>query len=202
MLYWAEPLRPLRSTIRQHLRLFESTPGRPRVFYLNVALGIPKWISRVHFDVIALHTTLLCARWFPQAVDVRGTLDWIAKIPVPKVALPQDEYDHSAVLDDWLTDLGVTVIGTNFSEAHRSILYPRAAARARFVHVLTGYIDAGVANRVVPKLRPAAERPFDVVYRASRLPFWFGHHGQLKHRIGTAAAGGRRHARIDGRCVG
>jgi hypothetical protein len=187
MLYWAEPFRPLRPTIRQHLRLFEAAPDRPRVSYLNVALGVPGWVRRARFDVIALHTTVLCARWFARAADVRRALDWVAASPALKLALPQDEYDHSAVLDDWLTDLGVSVIGTNFGPAHRSALYPRASQRARFIRVLTGYIDDALAGRVVPALRPAAARPLDLVYRASRLPYWFGHHGQLKHRVGTAA---------------
>ena len=31
--------------------------------------------------------------------------------------------------------------------------------------------------------RPHAERTLDIVYRARNLPFYVGHHGQLKHRI-------------------
>jgi hypothetical protein len=184
VLYWCDPYRPLRATIRQHLRLFEAGPAGDQVLYLNVALGTPGWVKRARFDVIVLHTTLLCARWFPFAADVRAGLSWLADRPAFKIALPQDEYDHAAVLDDWVTDLGVDLIGSNFGPEHRPALYPRAHSRAQFLKILTGYIDA----RVAPKLKPAAERPLDVVYRATRLPFWFGHHGQLKHRIASAAS--------------
>jgi hypothetical protein len=187
VLYWAESFRPLRPTIRQHLRLFEAGPGRPRVSYLNVALGVPAWVRRAGFDAIVLHTTLLCARWFARAADVRRALDWLGTSPAFKVALPQDEYDHAGVLDDWVADLRVDLVGTNFGPEHRRTLYPRSAGRARFVHVLTGYLDPPTAGAVVRRLRPAAERPLDLVYRATRLPYGFGSHGQLKHRVGTAA---------------
>ena len=33
---------------------------------------------------------------------------------------------------------------------------------------------------------PHSERRLDVVYRAKQLPYWFGSHGQLKHRIAEA----------------
>jgi hypothetical protein len=158
------------------------------VHYWNVALGVPAWVRRAAFDVVVLHTTLLCARWFPQAEAVRRELDWLADSAAFKIALPQDEYDHAAVLDDWVADLNVELVGSNFGPAHRAVLYPRAAARARFLAVLTGYVDPGAAAAVAPAVRPAAERPFDVVYRATRLPYWFGHHGQLKHRIGAATS--------------
>ena len=47
------------------------------------------------------------------------------------------------------------------------------------------------------------ERAHDLVYRAARLPYWFGSHGQLKHRIGDAASSKRagtraRERRLDG----
>jgi hypothetical protein len=52
--------------------------------------------------------------------------------------------------------------------------------------VLTGYVDDESVRRR-PRPTPLAERPLHVVYRATRLPFWFGSHGQLKHEIGAAA---------------
>jgi hypothetical protein len=187
VLYWCELHQPLRATIRQHLRLFEASPTGHRVHYWNVALGVPRWVRQAAFDVVVLHTTLLCARWFAQAAEVRRDLDWLSDSAAFKIALPQDEYDHSAVLDDWVADLNVDLVGTNFGPAHRADLYPRAAARARFLAVLTGYVDPAAAAAVAPAVRPATDRPFDVVYRAAQLPYWFGHHGQLKHRIGAAA---------------
>src|SRR5262249_34359278 len=105
LIYWSDPFRPFRATVRQHLQLFEAGPVRHRVHCLNAALGIRGWVRRTSFDIIVLHTTVLCGRWFTQAADVRAGLSWLADDPAYKIALPQDEYDHAAVLDDWVTDL-------------------------------------------------------------------------------------------------
>jgi hypothetical protein len=187
-LYWRDPFRPLRATIRQHLRLFEASPAGHHVHYVNVALGVPAAVRRARFDAIVLHTTLLCARWFQQFPAIREQLTWLADVPALKVALPQDEYDHSAVLDDWLADLNVQLVGTNFDDRLRPLLYPRLGGTARFVHVLTGYLDERTARAVAPAVRPPADRPLDIVYRANRLPYWFGSHGQLKHEIAVRVA--------------
>ena len=68
-----------------------------------------------------------------------------------------------------------------------STLYPRTSRRAEIGKVLTGYVDDD-ALRSRPGPRPLAERDRHLVYRATKLPYWFGSHGQLKHRVGTAAA--------------
>lgn len=187
VLYWQEPFRRVRPTIRQHLRLFEASPAGHAVHYANLALGVPPAACRARFDVIVLHTTLLCARWFPQFAEVRDRAAWVADATAFKVALPQDEYDLAGVLDDWLAELRVDLIGTNFSPAHQSVVYPRMHAAARFLKCLTGYVDVGTARAITPALRPTAARPLDLVYRANHLPYWFGSHGQLKHEVAVRA---------------
>ena len=39
-----------------------------------------------------------------------------------------------------------------------------------------------------PRPSRLESRALDVVYRATELPYWYGRHGQLKHRIGLVAA--------------
>jgi hypothetical protein len=55
--------------------------------------------------------------------------------------------------------------------------------RASFYRALTGYIDNQAAKRLVSTLPKIECRSTDIVYRATRLPYWFGSHGQLKHHI-------------------
>jgi hypothetical protein len=199
VLYWCDPFRRLRPAVRQHLRWFEASPAGHAVTYVNAALGVPGFVRAAPFDVIALHTTLLCARWFPTFAAIRADLAWVAAHPAGKVAFPQDEYDHAHVLDAWLADLGVELVATNFAAAHRPALYPRLHRSARFVQVLTGYIDGDAARRLAPTLRPTADRPLDIVYRATRLPYWFGRHGQLKAEVAdrVRAGAGRLGLRVD-----
>ena len=73
-----------------------------------------------------------------------------------------------------------------FAEETRAPIYSRTRASVRLG--LTGYLDPETAMYCERHAVPGDERPYDVVYRAKRLPFWLGRHGQLKHEIGTAAA--------------
>jgi len=181
VLYWYPPWLTLRSAVAQHLRALDY--GVDRIVYHNAFVSAPPWVRRLDVDAIFLHTTFLCARWHEHFETYRRSFAWVAERDCPKVALPQDEYDHSAVLDEWLAELGVTAVFTNFGPDTRSVLYPTMSLGARFDDALTGYIDEAAAERIVPSLRPSALRPVDIVYRATQLPYWFGSHGQLKHQI-------------------
>lgn len=180
-LYWNPPTISLRAAISQHLQAVSAADPHGTLT-LNAWHPVPARIAR-RCDAIVLHTTFLGMRWCPAYQGFRDRLDWLGELDVPKLALPQDEYDHAHVLDDWLADWGITDVFSNFGNDVRPTLYPRMASRARFHRVLTGYIDPALKQRLATGLQPLATRPNDIVYRASRLPLWFGHHGQLKHEI-------------------
>jgi hypothetical protein len=176
-----------RLTTRQHLRALARATDVELLAY-NAVHGVPRWLGRLDFDAVVLHTTSLCMRWSVWFEPWRRRSEWLGELDCLKIALPQDEYHHAERLDAWLDDLGVTVVCTVLDDRHRSELYPTLSSRAAFYDVLTGYIDDDEAERMRARLVPAAERPYDLVYRARNLPYWLGSHGQLKHRIGEAAA--------------
>jgi hypothetical protein len=134
---------------------------------------------------VILHTTLLCLRWSEFFEGIRRELLWLSDLSCPKIALPQDEYDHSELLEEWLAELGVSDVFSVFAGPKRDLLYQRLAGRAAFHKCFTGYIDEVTAREVSKRLVPISSRPVDIVYRASHLPYWFGSQGQLKHRIGA-----------------
>jgi len=173
----------MRAAIGHHLRVLDYATARHHVFYHNAVNGAPRWLRRLDFDAVILHTTFLCMRWSHLFYIWKWKTRWIKELDCVKIALPQDEYDHAEILDEWLAELGVSVIFTNFDESRRKVLYPIMTDRATFYKCFTGYIDDGAARRYATKLLPPEKRPNDVVYRASHLPYWFGSHGQLKHRI-------------------
>lgn len=185
VLHYTPHPRAVRLTTRQHLAAVAGVENAEVVVY-NAVSGAPAWLRRLRFDAVVLHTTLLAMRWNVWFAQWRGRLDWLADLRAVKIALPQDEYDHAHRQDRWLHDLGVSVVGTVLDTSHREDLYPRLSRTADFREVLTGYIDEPTAARLRARARPLEERPFDVVYRARHLPFWYGSHGQLKHRIGDA----------------
>jgi hypothetical protein len=195
VLYWYPTA--MRPAIRHHLEALKYSPHHHALLYHNIARGIPSWMPRLRFDVAVLHTTLFCLRWAAEFPLFKWRLNWLRHHPARKIALPQDEYDHAHVLDEWLCDLGVTDIYTNFSAESRRLLYPRMAERARFHECFTGYIDPATASSLEGRLLPLAKRRLDLVYRARCLPFWFGRHGQLKVTIADVVReAARRHGLV------
>jgi hypothetical protein len=181
-LYWHPKGSEMRLAVRQHLHLLE---GRGlRILYRNAIDPAPPWLAWTAPDLCILHTTFLShARWNYDFADYREKFRWVARLDCPKVALPQDEYDHAGVMDDWLVELGVTSVYSCFGPDHWATLYPQLLRRATFHETLTGFIDEAAASSVAGRIVPHAQRPHDIVYRARNLPYWFGSHGQLKHRI-------------------
>jgi hypothetical protein len=167
--------------VDRHLRLLENHGAR--ILYHNALEPTPPWIRWTAPDLCVLHTTFLGARWHYDFETYRRRFRWVAALDCPKVALPQDEYDHAATLDEWLLEFGVKSVYSCFGAELRPILYPTLADRATFHETLTGFIDEEAAGRLAARMIPHARRPNDIVYRATKLPYWFGSHGQLKHRI-------------------
>lgn len=184
VLYWHRGPGEMRLAVQQHLHALDAAPGDHRIRYCNAVDGVPARLKYAEYDAIVLHTTLLRLRWHEQFYLLKWRLRWLNGRECVKVALPQDEYDHSEILDEWLYELGVNVIFTTFGERWRSVLYPIMSDRAAFHRCLTGYIDAETARACQARLIAPERRPVDIVYRATRLPYWFGGHGQLKHRVG------------------
>lgn len=186
LLYWSPEGRRLRLGVERHLRALRHLPGQNRVVAYNAGLGAPRWLARFRPDGVLLHTTFLALRWLSSFERRRARSAWIAELACPKLAFPQDDYDHAEVLDEWLDELHVDVVLTAIPE-YADTLIPRTARRAEIRGVLTGYVDDGdLAARGAPS--PLTSRQIHVVYRATQLPPWFGEHGRLKRDVGDIAA--------------
>jgi hypothetical protein len=185
VLYWHPVGTPIRAAIYHHLHALDHGTRRHDVWYVNAFGALPRWLRYMPVDGVIFHTTLLCLRWSEFFEGIRRELLWLSDLSCPKIALPQDEYDHSDLLNEWLEELGVSDVFSVFEGPNRDLLYQRLAGRAAFHKCFTGYIDEATAHEVSKRLVPISARPADIVYRASHLPYWFGSQGQLKHRIGT-----------------
>ena len=169
---------------------------------------VPAWLRSRHFDLIVLDTTFLCWRWtYPRDENFGRVLReyaFVGDSDALKVALPQDEYDHQALLDQWMTDWRVDRIYSVCFE-HRDVLYPLSTGRSEIVEGMTGYIDDADVAMMSRAARPFEERGIDVGYRARSLPPYFGRFGRLKADIGDrfktsfAGSGLRLDISVDGR---
>src|SRR5690606_11345715 len=106
--------------------------------------------------------------------------------PVPKIAVPQDEFINTDLLDDFLADVRASHVMTCASESEWGKIYPRTLETGcRFRTVLTGYLDDDTVKRVSGRLYQA-ERSIDIGYRAWRAEAWLGSWGRHKVQVAEA----------------
>lgn len=147
------------------------------------------------FDAIIIDTTFLGWRWAkPKSLWLDRILDdyaFIAASDAVKVALPQDDSDHTEILDAWLADWKVDLLYTACYE-HRNELYPCACRHALILEGLTGYIDDADIALMQKFAVPFNQREIDVGYRAKALPAYFGKLGRIKSELGEHFRSGMR----------
>ena len=148
----------------------------------DTALPLPEELTHFPWDLIVLGPTFLCARYDnARFVKVLQDFEWVRDSKACKVALPQDDYDCSAMLDNWMVDWSVGFIYTVCPD-NWEVLYPKSSRNAEIRLGYTGYIsDSWLKTWENPK--PIDERSIDVSYRATKLPANFGQIGQLKSDI-------------------
>ena len=141
VLYWYPDELEMRLAVRQHLRALDD--GRDKVVYHNAFQKAPPRLRRLAPDYVRLHPTFLGVRWNEDFARYRDEYAWLRELGCPKIALPQDEYDHSEILEDWLAELDATHIFSCFGAELRRLLYPTLDCALPFTETLTGFIDQG-----------------------------------------------------------
>ena len=181
---------PLRKSIEDHLYCFERYGGHDCI-YVNAAVrGLPRHLFRGGVDVVIFHTTFLSTRWnkakFRKYVRrVRR----LAALDVPKVAMPQDEFIHTDVLNEFLSSFSVSVVLSCAASSEWATIYPGLQERGvRFETVLTGYLDEATVARIARLAAEEPGRPIDIGYRAWRAEAWLGRHGFLKAELADRVA--------------
>src|SRR5438270_5172079 len=99
VLYWHPVGLPIRAAIYHHLRSLDHGSGRYEACYVNTFGSVLRRLRYLPVDAVILHTTLLCLRWSQFFEKIRRDLLWLSELPCPKIALPQDEYDHAELLE-------------------------------------------------------------------------------------------------------
>jgi hypothetical protein len=189
--YW-RPLnrQPPREFVREHLRSFERYSDQ-RCFYVNLGLGkVPAHLTRVPFDLVIFHTTLLGApRWTPERLeDVRERAKPLRSVDSVRVALPMDEYIRTDQLSDLINEWEVDLVCSVAPESEWPTIYERVdPSRTRFTQVLTGYLAHRAVDRI-NRLRGSVEQTIDIGYRARYHYPWLGRHGLLKGELGPIFA--------------
>jgi hypothetical protein len=176
----------VRKTIDDYLYSFKRYGKGSKFYYFNALRGIPKILTRISFDAVIIHYTLLAQRYFRN--DYQKFLKSISNlklIKVPKIIFPQDEYNHTNDLLDFINEFDVKTV---FSCAQKSEFFKlyglKNAAKLDYFHVYPGYADENTLKRIDSYFIPSQQRTIDIGYRGRKLPFWTGRYTQKKFEIG------------------
>ncbi len=181
-----------RSTIDEHLYCFRRYVEGVRFDYFNAANGFPRYLTWMRYDGVILHYTYMGIRWSRDwYLEFRRVLEKrLASIRGYKVAIPQDEYAETDLLWALCRDNGVKTIFTCFSEKDFATAYPKSETGVdHLITVHPGYIDELAAKKIQSIVEEEDRRPIDVGYRARKVPYWLGRHGQVKSEVGERFTG-------------
>lgn len=150
-----------------------------RVEYLHVTHEAQWDVDFNDYDVVVNN---YCVRLCYHNYTSKGYLDRMRNFRGLKIAVVQDEYNHTNLLKAQLKGLGIHVLLTCVPQNFLDYVYPRAEVGAlRMETVLTGYVPAsnGPEDR-----RPLADRPTVIGYRGRDIGGLYGRLGFDKYEIG------------------
>jgi hypothetical protein len=156
--------RRYREAVRALEFMFAAERADCDVVVHDADLPLPKYLQAFPFDLIVLGPTFLGARQsLTKLRAVKERYGFIQNSQACKVALPQDDYDCSQRLDDWMVDWKVDRVYTVIPD-HWDRLYPRYSTTNRLRLGFTAYIASSwIARWANP--RTSDLRRIDVSYR-------------------------------------
>ena len=181
---------PLRATTQDHLYCFRRYSGH-RCFYFNMlTLGKPwyrkppQFIRWGRFDLIVFYLDLLNIQWPPYTLDAfMRQAEFFRDVKSVKVALAQDEFYNTDLLDRFVREFGIEHVFSLAPESEWPKIYPTVDfAKVKFHRALPGYLDEKRLRDITRQAEAGKERPITIGYRAVKgqnLP-WLGRHGFLK----------------------
>ncbi|MFH1624563.1 MAG: hypothetical protein ABID54_05330 [Pseudomonadota bacterium] len=188
-----------RNTIDEHLYCFRRYVKGVKFYYFNAANGIPRYLTYPVYHGVILHYTFLAARWSPDFYEQwKGCIRLLRHVKGYMVAMPQDEYAETEKLWELFRECHVKSVFTCFFGDDCLRAYPREkTGDVDCISVAPGYVDERAAERLRGIWGREKERPIDLGYRARRVPFWLGKHGQTKYEIGKIFQERTRSARLN-----
>ena len=150
----------------------------------DAEISLPKFIKNINFDLIILGPTFLYSRFNPKTFNrFQKEYHFISKKDTYKIAMPQDEYTYSDILDKWMCDWNISCVFSVLPK-FKELIYPKYIKKGNVKKGFTMYINAESINEF--KKKDLKNRNIDISYRASVLPESYGSIGQLKSDIGLS----------------
>src|SRR5262245_23550743 len=177
-----EKLDQSRASAIDWLFCFERYARHHNYLYQNITFPITDALRKFPFDVVMFDSTSLGVVTFrPRSAfcELKQRLAFLADLPAVKLAFPQDDYNHSDVLDRWISELNCHAVFTPLLDDHRMV-YPRSSHNADFFGVLTGYVDDRRIEEHRQLAKPFSERTRLIVQRVTLYPPRGGRFSRIK----------------------
>jgi hypothetical protein len=154
----------------------------PQHNYIFHRFGSPATdaLKKIRFHAIIIDNSILGLRYSLPSAAMQKVIDdysFIRYSEAVKIALPQDEYNESEILDEWLSYYRIDILYSIFAQ-NLDVIYPRTLSICETRQALTGYVDD--ERDVGKSWKPMRHRPIDIGYRVRRMPPYWGRHGLLK----------------------
>ncbi|WP_429259802.1 hypothetical protein [Paraburkholderia sp. GAS334] len=159
------------------------------MIYHNFAYGF-EWRNFEHLPIAAviLDTIALNLRWSPEYFAEKiAPLRQLRRFDGPKIAMPQDEFVHTDVLAEFLSEIGCTHVLSAASSVDADKIYRKRLPNAVLMQKLTGYLEQSTLSRIESMRQENIARDIDVGYRAWHAEPWLGEHGLLKLKLAQEA---------------
>lgn len=181
-----------RKTIIDSLYCFSQYDQRNSYFYFNIldikTLQKLGEIKSIHSNMAAIiiHYSAIAQRydqtWWNKNKEL--LINTLTKFNCVKVIIPQDEYNYNGNVKEFIQRGGITQIYTCAYERDYEKLYPSKLGYKHIETVFTGYIDEETLKKIGQRgIVRNSNRTVDIGYRARKLPYWLGSHGQLKYEL-------------------
>lgn len=193
LILWRRGTIYIRNTILDHAFCFRKYDKENEYFYFDVFNGRFQedysWINEKMFDVVIFHYSALSLRgreiYWDDFVNLMVPV-W-RDYPCKKILLPQDDYTSTERIWDFANGIRADIIYTVIRECDYDVLYPKCkVGNIKIKTILTGYVEeAYLKKQALLKciLTKHEDRKNDIVYRARKLPYSHGKHGQLKYEL-------------------
>ncbi len=193
---------PLRATTEDHLYSFRRYSGHRCVYFNMLTLGKPwyrkppQFIQSQRFDLIVFYLDLLNIQWPPYTLDAFARqAEYFRNVKSVKVALPQDEFYNTDLLDCFVREFKMDHVFSLAPESEWSKIYPRVdLGKVKFHRALPGYLDEKRIKEIARQAETVKDRPIAIGYRAvkSQNMHWLGRHGFMKLEIAERFESGGR----------
>lgn len=178
----------MRNTDIDHAFCLQRYDTENEYFYFNIYKGRfaedYSWINGEMFDVVLFHYSAMELRTSDKYWDnFRRLMTTVWRTYLcKKIIMVQDDYTITKRIWDLALGIKADKIYTVMRECDCLTLYPpNILGNIEIKTVLTGYIEESYINKI--HLQSHRCRKYDVVYRAQKLPYKYGKHGQLKYEL-------------------